>query len=91
MTHTSDSSLLDFCSSPPSPLSLYALVGSNGKLPSAFKHSVHMDQGLECITCHAGVNESVKGTDNLLPVWSACADCHSPEDVANKGVAFRRS
>lgn len=64
----------------------FALVGSDGRLPSAFKHSLHAD--MECIACHTGVEKSNAGTDNLLPLWSACADCHSPEDVANKGVAL---
>lgn len=66
----------------------YALVGSDGRLPSAFKHSVHAEQGLECITCHVGVAASVSGKDNLMPKWNVCVDCHSPADVANKGVAL---
>ncbi len=67
----------------------FALVGSDGKLPSAFSHSIHVDgNGLECADCHVGVNTSMKGTDNLMPKWSACADCHSLEDIANRGVAL---
>jgi len=66
----------------------HALVGSDGKLPSAFKHDAHIEQGISCAQCHVGVETSVKGTDNLMPMWSVCSDCHAAEDVANKGVAL---
>lgn len=64
----------------------YPLVGSGGALPTAFRHSAHAD--MECAVCHVGVKESVAGTDNLLPKWSVCSDCHASDDVANKGVAL---
>jgi len=70
--------------------SLYAkdfpLVGSTGKTPPAFKHGQHTD--LDCAHCHSGVANSVAGTDNLLPTWNACSECHSEADVANKGIAL---
>ncbi|MBL0060703.1 MAG: cytochrome c3 family protein [bacterium] len=65
----------------------FALVGSNGKIPSAFKHSVHVtDNNLECTYCHVGADKSTKGMDNLMPQLAVCADCHGTEDIANKGV-----
>ncbi|MCB9357902.1 MAG: hypothetical protein H6506_02195 [Calditrichaeota bacterium] len=61
------------------------------RLPAAFPHGVHAEQGLECTACHAGVTTSNTGTDNLLPTWNVCSDCHDAGDVANKGIALGES
>ncbi len=46
-----------------------------------FSHKLHVvTQEIECETCHSSVNESVAGTDDLLPDMETCADCHDVED-----------
>lgn len=47
-----------------------------------FNHSKHIkDAGLTCKDCHKAAYESLKGTDNLMPSKSDCANCH---DVKNE-------
>jgi hypothetical protein len=45
-----------------------------------FSHTLHVESnGLDCATCHVGVEKSRTGGDNLLAGHSQCAACH---DVA---------
>ena len=46
-----------------------------------FSHMRHVvDEELECADCHADVESSVSGVDNLLPDMAVCSDCHDVED-----------
>lgn len=66
----------------------FAVAKPERAAPPAFSHAVHIEQGLECSACHVGVETSKAGTDNLMPKWSACADCHEHNDLAGKGIAL---
>jgi len=47
-----------------------------------FSHKYHIqEEELDCSDCHAGVEQSKAGKDNLLPTQETCSDCH---DVAEK-------
>jgi hypothetical protein len=41
--------------------------------PVAFKHSVHIEQGLDCTRCHTGAATSKRAG---LPPLETCARCH---------------
>ena len=46
-----------------------------------FSHQYHVDEeGLDCVDCHEGAEESDTGLDNLLPDMEVCADCHDVDD-----------
>ncbi len=50
--------------------------------PVQSSHAQHEQMGIGCESCHPGVEESATGADNLLPVKSACLECHDQEDCA---------
>lgn len=53
-----------------------------GGTPFTFNHKVHLDEGLECASCHAGA----ESTDQPgMPAPAGCALCHQEID-ANKGA-----
>ena len=41
--------------------------------PIAFPHNVHLANGLQCVFCHAGVDQ---GPDAAIPGVSVCMTCH---------------
>jgi hypothetical protein len=41
--------------------------------PIAFTHKVHLANGLQCVNCHAGVDE---GPDARIPSVNFCMTCH---------------
>jgi Cytochrome c7 and related cytochrome c len=41
--------------------------------PIAFPHNVHIAKGLQCVLCHAGVNQ---GPDARIPSVKFCMNCH---------------
>ncbi len=46
-----------------------------------FDHVLHVeDNEMECDECHAGVEASLTGLDNLLPDKDICSDCHDVDD-----------
>lgn len=48
-----------------------------------FSHQYHVEEeGIECIDCHAA-DESVTGSDNLIPEMDVCGDCHDLDDEEN--------
>jgi hypothetical protein len=52
-----------------------------------FSHQLHVDDmGLVCDDCHADVEASTTGRDNLLPSMETCGDCHEVEDFDNCGL-----
>jgi hypothetical protein len=44
-----------------------------------FSHSLHMEEGADCTTCHEGITESVYLTGRHLPSKQTCTDCHEEE------------
>ena len=42
-----------------------------------FPHSRHLEQGLDCRTCHSAAADSRKAADNLLPDAQLCLACHN--------------
>ena len=52
-----------------------------------FSHRYHLEEeGLICSDCHYDVEESVTGTDNLLPEMDVCGDCHDIDDEDECGT-----
>lgn len=43
----------------------------------AFPHSTHLEQGLDCQTCHSAAAGSRDATDSLLPDGQLCGACHN--------------
>jgi len=41
-----------------------------------FNHSIHVDRGVSCISCHGNVAEMVKVTQNQPLSMGWCLDCH---------------
>jgi hypothetical protein len=49
-----------------------------------FSHKKHViDNEISCETCHAAVENSQSGTDNLLPGMDVCGNCHDVESTDN--------
>lgn len=49
-----------------------------------FSHKYHLqEEELECSDCHAKVQDSKIGSDDLLPTKETCADCHDVEAKDN--------
>jgi hypothetical protein len=46
-----------------------------------FSHKYHAEEaGAECTDCHQTAEESLLGTDDLLPAMTTCFDCHEDEE-----------
>ena len=45
--------------------------------PLAFNHAFHIEQGLECADCHAGVES---GAEPGMPTSPQCMLCHENQD-----------
>lgn len=58
------------------PLLAVLLLAGSGAAQTPFPHSLHLQFGLECLTCHASASSSTRVEDNNLPKPQACAKCH---------------
>ena len=47
-----------------------------------FSHSMHLGKGLECVSCHEGIDEKESDSDWTLEAFSTCISCH--EEAAAK-------
>lgn len=45
-----------------------------------FDHSAHIENDVECLTCHQGVDKAGVNAASLLPAEEACLECHDKED-----------
>ena len=43
-----------------------------------FDHALHLEEGAECLTCHADVDKSVELAAHMPPM-AVCADCHDDD------------
>jgi hypothetical protein len=48
-------------------------VGSKIEQPTSFNHKKHLEQGTECIACHAYYKDE---TFSGMPKVAACLECH---------------
>jgi hypothetical protein len=48
-------------------------MGKSPPQPLAFKHSAHIDNGVQCLFCHTGAN---RGPSATIPTLSKCEGCH---------------
>lgn len=62
---------------------LAARVGDLGDEP-IFSHLKHVEAGLECAACHAGVEQSDDVLDLRRPSMAACVDCHEASSAPNE-------
>jgi hypothetical protein len=51
--------------------------------PIAFNHRIHLQKGLECTSCHAGVTQ---GPDAGIPNSSFCMACHQEVAINNPEI-----
>lgn len=57
---------------------------STHEIELKFSHKLHVvDNEIECQTCHSQAENSLTGSDNLLPDMETCGDCHDIEDENN--------
>jgi hypothetical protein len=49
--------------------------------PLAYNHSVHVQNGVQCIFCHPG---AIRGQSATLPTRQKCLGCHNNMDTAGK-------
>ena len=76
-----------------SPALLQAASGSSGDQPIAFPHKVHIENQLECLSCHEFADKS---RDAGIPGVESCMSCHvaiktdSPEVMKLAAFAERR-
>ncbi len=54
------------------------------RVPLAFDHALHLDEGAECESCHEGATKSPRSADRNLPKHPECEGCHDIE-AASKG------
>jgi len=64
---------------------LFATVYGSADPPTPFPHATHLDQGLECLDCHAAIPESEHLEGALFPKVEVCVDCHETEDLKAYG------
>ncbi|MBD3161166.1 MAG: hypothetical protein GF346_03195 [Candidatus Eisenbacteria bacterium] len=59
-----------------------ALTTGTGDAGLRFPHPLHMEAGLDCATCHDGIEASRSGDDFLMPAdTEICLACHDQEDL----------
>ena len=51
--------------------------------PVAYTHKVHLANGLQCETCHVGVDQ---GPDGRIPGVTSCMTCHQVIDTDNAEI-----
>jgi hypothetical protein len=51
-----------------------------------FPHSIHVDQGIECADCHAGIDKATTLGERHLPKSEKCAECHEGYDAPARPV-----
>ena len=57
-------------------------IAGKGKSELIFSHKFHVvENELECSSCHAEAESSMKGTDNLMPTMEWCGNCHDVESA----------
>jgi predicted CXXCH cytochrome family protein len=66
-------------------LALAACAGVLGLRPTSqshpFEHRAHVDKGVSCVKCHAGISTSDDGNAVHLPTANECRKCHEkPHD-----------
>jgi hypothetical protein len=54
------------------------------RMPMAFDHALHLDEGAECESCHETATKSVRSVDKNMPKHPECESCHDIE-AASKG------
>jgi len=64
-------------------LRAYFLVRTNPTQPIAFTHKVHLKNGMQCVSCHAGVTQ---GPDAGLPSVVFCMACHQVVDTSSPQI-----
>jgi hypothetical protein len=55
-----------------------------------FPHSIHVDQGIECKDCHAGMDKATSLTQQHLPTSEKCSECHEGYDAPKPGPLPQR-
>ncbi len=49
-----------------------------------FSHQLHIEENeIECQTCHTKSEESITGSEDLLPTRAICGNCHDVDDEDN--------
>jgi len=46
-----------------------------------FSHKRHIDDGVECTTCHLGIEAATKATRDHLPEMGTCLSCHNGREA----------
>ena len=49
-----------------------------------FSHQKHLAAGLECSSCHAGIEKKSDTQRYILPTQTQCMDCHQTKNVSNQ-------
>ncbi|MFO0750038.1 MAG: cytochrome c3 family protein [Myxococcota bacterium] len=50
-----------------------------------FNHKVHIDKGVQCATCHQGLDKVTIATrENSLPIMGTCLTCHDGKQAASQ-------
>jgi hypothetical protein len=49
-----------------------------------FNHALHVDQGLKCEQCHAGLDQTDFSTPTSFPGMAACMGCHDGTKASNE-------
>ncbi|MCL4479461.1 MAG: hypothetical protein M1381_10245 [Deltaproteobacteria bacterium] len=57
-------------------------VLSSNKDRLKFSHKLHISNGIDCLTCHSGIEKAKNVSTSFIPEMSVCFQCHS--DAQNK-------
>jgi hypothetical protein len=60
-------------------------AGGGAGAPGLFPHAAHVEQGFDCLDCHAPAKEAESLEVNLYPAPSQCLDCHEDSELAAWG------
>jgi len=55
--------------------------------PARFPHATHVEEGLECLDCHEGVDQAVILGTPVYPAIDVCQECHEDADLTEYGYA----
>lgn len=48
-----------------------------------FNHQFHLDNNVDCMTCHSGIDNSPAAGRHFLPSMKICLDCHNGQKADN--------
>jgi len=69
-------------------LSLIANAGQGGSQAPGFTHGPHLEQEMECVSCHAEAPSSTCATEDMRPPVEVCEECHEEDSEEIRSASW---